>query len=131
MYMKIENGAVVLPPKNDPETGAFNVHLSPEWLSSHGFEDWTDERLADWREENVAPSARIFRYSKLKLIAALKRRSLWETVKAAIVANGYEDEWQACQELSSDHPDWDDIINGFKVFVPAEEVDAILAEARI
>lgn len=50
--------------------------------------------------QRVAP----VRYSKLKLIVAAKAAGKWDDVKAAIAALGLEDEWQACQYVSSDYP---------------------------
>lgn len=47
---------------------------------------------------------RIVKYSKLKLIVAAKAAGKWEQVKAAITAMNVEDEWQACQFITSDYP---------------------------
>lgn len=44
------------------------------------------------------------RYSKLKLIVAAKQAGKWEDVKAAIQQMGIEDEWNACQYVTSDYP---------------------------
>lgn len=44
------------------------------------------------------------RYSKLKLIIAAKQAGKWETLKAAIKQMGLEDEWNACQFVTSDYP---------------------------
>jgi hypothetical protein len=44
------------------------------------------------------------KYSKLKLIVAAKEAGKWETLKSAIQSLGLEDEWQACQFISSDYP---------------------------
>lgn len=44
------------------------------------------------------------KYSKLKLIVAAKEAGKWEEVKAAIQAMNLEDEWQACQYITSDYP---------------------------
>lgn len=47
---------------------------------------------------------RIVKYSKLKLIVAAKAAGKWDDVKAAITAMDLEDEWQACQYVTSDYP---------------------------
>lgn len=44
------------------------------------------------------------KYSKLKLINAAKAAGKWEDVKAAIQAMNLEDEWLACQFITSDYP---------------------------
>lgn len=44
------------------------------------------------------------KYSKLKLINAAKAAGKWQDVKAAIQAMDLEDEWQACQFITSDYP---------------------------
>ena len=44
------------------------------------------------------------KYSKLKLINAAKAAGKWQDVKAAIKAMDLEDEWQACQYITSDYP---------------------------
>jgi hypothetical protein len=44
------------------------------------------------------------KYSKLKLINAAKAAGKWADVKAAIQAMDLEDEWQACQFITSDYP---------------------------
>lgn len=47
---------------------------------------------------------RSVKYSKLKLINAAKAAGKWEDVKAAIQAMNLEDEWLACQFITSDYP---------------------------
>lgn len=44
------------------------------------------------------------KYSKLKLIVAAKAAGKWDNVKAAIQAMDLEDEWNACQFITSDYP---------------------------
>lgn len=44
------------------------------------------------------------KYSKLKLINAAKAAGKWDEVKAAIQAMNLEDEWLACQFITSDYP---------------------------
>lgn len=64
-----------------------------------GAKVWTETN--DVRRIN-AP--RVVRYSKLKLILAAKQAGKWADVKAFIKAADMEDEWQACQFITSDHP---------------------------
>lgn len=47
---------------------------------------------------------RPIKYSKLKLINAAKAAGKWADVKAAIAAMDLEDEWQACQFITSNYP---------------------------
>lgn len=44
------------------------------------------------------------KYSKLKLIVAAKAAGKWNEVKSAITAMNLEDEWNACQFITSDYP---------------------------
>ena len=77
----------------------------------------------------VAPPPQVVRYSKLKLIVASKAAGKWEAFKAFIASAGYEDEWQACQFLSSGYEQFEQakaaIIEAG--IATAEEIDAILA----
>ena len=61
-----------------------------------------------WKETNtlqrVVQRTAPIRYSKLKLIVAAKAAGKWEDVKAAIKAMDLEDEWNACQFVTSDYP---------------------------
>ena len=50
---------------------------------------------------NVRP---VIRYSKLKLIVAAKAAGKWADVKAFIQKADIEDEWNACQFITSDYP---------------------------
>jgi hypothetical protein len=50
------------------------------------------------------PISAPIKYSKLKLIVAAKEAGKWESLKSAIQSLGLEDEWQACQFISSDYP---------------------------
>ena len=60
-----------------------------------------------WSETNAVRHLtlpREIRYSKLKLITAAKSAGKWADVKAFIQRADMEDEWQACQFISSLHP---------------------------
>ena len=61
----------------------------------------------EWSTTNVLrrinwPS--VVRYSKLKLIVAAKAAGKWAEVKAFIQKADIEDEWNACQYITSDYP---------------------------
>ncbi len=61
----------------------------------------------EWSTTNVLKVVnvrRVIQYSKLKLIAAAKDAGKWADVKAFIQKAGIEDEWNACQYLTSDYP---------------------------
>ena len=77
----------------------------------------------------VAPPPPVIRYSKLKLIVASKAAGKWEAFKAFITQAGYEDEWQACQFLSSDYAQFEQAKTAIIAagIATAEEIDAILA----
>ena len=77
----------------------------------------------------VAPPPQVIRYSKLKLIVASKAAGKWDAFKAFIASAGYEDEWQACQFLSSGYAQFEQakaavIAAGIAT---AEEIEAILS----
>ena len=77
----------------------------------------------------VAPPPQVVRYSKLKLIVASKAAGKWEAFKAFIASAGYEDEWQACQFLSSGYEQFEQAKTAIIAagIATAEEIDAILA----
>ena len=77
----------------------------------------------------VAPPPPVVRYSKLKLIVASKAAGKWEAFKAFISQAGYEDEWQACQFLSSDYAQFEQAKTAVIAagIATAEEIEAILA----
>lgn len=60
-----------------------------------------------WSETNTVrriASRPVIRYSKLKLIVAAKSAGKWADVKAFIQKADIEDEWNACQYITSDYP---------------------------
>ena len=71
------------------------------------------------------------RYSKLRLIAAAKKRGKWDAIKSFIETAGYWDEWLVCQYLADDYEGFADIKAraANALGMTAEEVDAMLAEA--
>ena len=71
------------------------------------------------------------RYSKLKLIVASKAAGKWEAFKKFIASAGYEDEWQACQFLSSGYAQFEQAKTAIIAagIATAEEIEAILASS--
>ena len=126
---KAEHRARETPPKlpidsTKPEKdGAYFV--------STEYGDLVDGRIVRRYEESpiVAPPPPVVRYSKLKLIVASKAAGKWEAFKAFIASAGYEDEWQACQFLSSGYAQFEQAKTAVIAagIATAEEVEAILA----
>ena len=101
------------------------------YFVSTEYGDLVDGRIVRRYDERpiVAPPPPVVRYSKLKLIVASKAAGKWEAFKAFIASAGYEDEWQACQFLSSGYAQFEQakaaIIKAG--IATAEEIDEILA----
>ena len=93
--------------------------------------DIVDGRIVRRYEERpiIAPPPHVIRYSKLKLIVASKAAGKWEAFKAFIASAGYEDEWQACQFLSSGYEQFEQAKAAIIAagIATAEEIEAILA----
>lgn len=90
-----------------------------------------------WSTTNVLrvvnrPVVRPVRYSKLKLIVAAKAAGKWDAVKAAITAMGLEDEWQACQFITSDYPAYVAATNAVvtRGIATDEQVQAFMRQAE-
>ena len=126
---KAEHRARETPPKlpidsTKPEKdGAYFV--------STEYGDLVDGRIVRRYDERpiVAPPPQVIRYSKLKLIVASKAAGKWDAFKAFISSAGYEDEWQACQFLSSGYEQFEQAKTAIIAagIATAEEVDAILS----
>ena len=126
---KAEHRARETPPKlpidsTKPEKdGAYFV--------STEYGDLVDGRIVRRYDERpiVAPPPQVVRYSKLKLIVASKAAGKWEEFKAFIASAGYEDEWQACQFLSSDYAQFEQAKAAIIAagIATAEEIERILA----
>ena len=67
---------------------------------AQGRKTWVETNTIQRVAQRTAP----VKYSKLKLINAAKAAGKWEEVKAAIQAMNLEDEWLACQFITSDYP---------------------------
>ena len=100
------------------------------YFISTEYGDLVDGRIVRRYDERpiVAPPPKVVRYSKLKLIVASKAAGKWEAFKAFIAQAGYEDEWQACQFLSSGYEQFEQAKTAIIAagIATAEEVDAIL-----
>ena len=101
------------------------------YFVSTEYGDLVDGRIVRRYDERpiVAPPPQVVRYSKLKLIVASKAAGKWEAFKAFIAQAGYEDEWQACQFLSSGYAQFEQAKTAIIAagIATAEEVEAILA----
>ena len=80
-------------------------------------------------ERPIVAPPQVIRYSKLKLIVAAKAAGKWEAFKAFIASAGYEDEWQACQFLSSGYAQFEQAKTAIieAGIATAEEIESILA----
>ena len=67
---------------------------------AQGRKTWVETNTLQVVAQRTAP----VKYSKLKLINAAKAAGKWDEVKAAIQAINLEDEWLACQFITSDYP---------------------------
>lgn len=150
-FGKLTDGELTYAPKTlwDGDTCYCNPtveqYAAQGWLSVHaekptdkvgvyyiadGWEERDGAIYRKWREEPiVAPPPPVTRYSKLKLIVAAKAAGKWAAFKAFIAQAGYEDEWAACQFLSSDYAQFAAAKEAIIAagIATAEEVDAILA----
>lgn len=50
-------------------------------------------------------------YSKLSVITSAKQRGCWQSIKSFISAADLKDEWDCCQYLSDDHPQFAAVTN--------------------
>ena len=126
---KAEHRAMETPPKLPIDS------TKPEkdgvYFVSTEYGDLVDGVIRRRYEERpiAAPQPQIVRYSKLKLIVASKAAGKWEAFKAFIASAGYEDEWQACQFLSSGYAQFEQAKTAIIAagIATAEEIEAILA----
>lgn len=101
------------------------------YFVSTEYGDLVDGRIVRRYDERpiAAPPPQVVRYSKLKLIVASKAAGKWDAFKAFIASAGYEDEWAACQFLSSDYAQFAAAKEAIIAagIATAEEIDAILS----
>ena len=101
------------------------------YFVSTEYGDLVDGRIVRRYDERpiVDPMPQVIRYSKLKLIVASKAAGKWDAFKAFISSAGYEDEWLACQFLSSGYAQFEQAKAAIIAagIATAEEIEAILA----
>ena len=101
------------------------------YFVSTEYGDLVDGRIVRRYDERpiVPPAPPVIRYSKLKLIVASKAAGKWDAFKAFIASAGYEDEWQACQFLSSGYAQFEQAKTAIIAagIATSDEVEAILA----
>ena len=100
------------------------------YFVSTEYGDLVDGRIGRrYDERAVVAPPQVVRYSKLKLIVASKAAGKWDAFKAFIAQAGYEDEWQACQFLSSGYAQFEQAKTAIIAagIATAEEIEAILA----
>ena len=101
------------------------------YFVSTEYGDLVDGRIVRRYDERpiVPPTPPVVRYSKLKLIVASKAAGKWEAFKEFIAQAGYEDEWQACQFLSSGYEQFEQAKAAIIAagIATAEEIEAILS----
>lgn len=89
MFAKIRNGFIILPPTNARLLNGgimLNCNLNPAWLKQNGFEEKSDEELAQAVIDLVHPP---LRYSQLKIIKALGCQ--WEACRKELENTGLLD----------------------------------------
>lgn len=85
--------------------------------------------LESWALENGWTKAEIHHYSKLKLCRAMKTAGVWDTVKSAIAASAYADEWSLAQDLASDDAAFA-LLSSSLTGVTEEQKAALLAQCE-
>ena len=122
-YARMNPPRLPIDPTKPEKDGAYFV--------STEYGDLVDGRIVRRYEDRpiVAPPPQVVRYSKLKLIVASKAAGKWDAFKAFISQAGYEDEWQACQFLSSGYAQFEQAKKAIIAagIATSEEIDAILA----
>ena len=120
IWAKIEDGRIVYPPKNDKESGMFNVDKNEKWLTEHGFSQWTPEALEPYQPKPVDLPKK---YSTLKIIRTLGEE--WEGYRTRLEVAGYLDQFFAANYLAEDDP----VFVAFMQTVP-EEVKGMLEQCE-
>lgn len=125
LYAQAEDGPW-LPYRDEKPTDKLGVYYVP--TETRELRDGVYYRVYDERPL-VPPAPPVTRYSKLKLIVAAKAVGKWSAFKAFIASAGYEDEWAACQFLSSDYAQFSAAKEAIIAagIATADEVEAILA----
>ena len=71
-------------------------------------------------------------YSKLSIVLAAKSVGKWQQMKSFIEANGLADEWQSCQYVSDDFPQYPAMTNAIVQagLMTSDEIVSLLAAAK-
>lgn len=71
-------------------------------------------------------------YSKLSIVLAAKSVGKWQQMKSFIESNGLSDEWQSCQYISDDFPQYPAMTNAIVQagLMSSQEIVALLASAK-
>ena len=95
---------------------------------AQGRKTWVETNVIQRVAQRLTP----IKYSKLKLIVAAKEAGKWDDVKAAIQAMNLEDEWNACQYITSDYPAYVAATNAVIIrgIATEAEVKAFMAQAE-
>jgi hypothetical protein len=95
---------------------------------AQGRKTWVETNALKVVVQRTAP----VKYSKLKLINAAKAAGKWADLKSAIQAMDLEDEWQACQFITSDYPAYVAATNAVvsRGIASAAEVEAFMKLAE-
>lgn len=81
---------------------------------------------------SISLAAQATQYSKLSIVLALKAAGKWQPMKTFIEANGLADEWQSCQYVSDDFPQYPAMTNAIvrAGLMTSDEIASLLAAAR-
>ena len=77
-------------------------------------------------------NAAAIQYSKLSIVLAAKQIGKWQQMKSFIESNGLTDEWQSCQYISDDFPQYPAMTNAIVQagLMSSQEIVALLAVAQ-
>lgn len=101
------------------------------WFTPSGWEETETEVRRTYEKHEVQPEVQVVKYSKLKLITALKAAGKWAEVKALIESAGLWDEWLVCSYLKSDYEQFETAKQAVADagIATAEEVEEILSQS--
>lgn len=129
-YFKEIDGKLVEPPKNYRKNDGsviINYNLNKEQLIQDGYRQYTDEEIQRYNQNNEekTPMIQSMSFSKLKVKEKLMEMEIWETLKASLTENEYEDLLLA-KDLAFDNPTFVKFYNQLKEQI--ENIDDILMQ---
>lgn len=129
-YFKEIDGKLVEPPKNYRKNDGsviINYNLNEEQLIQDGYRQYTDEEIQRYNQNNEekTPMIQSMSFSKLKVKEKLMEMEIWETLKASLTENEYEDLLLA-KDLAFDNPTFVKFYNQLKEQI--ENIDDILMQ---